>query len=210
MLAGAGQMMRSIGGAMFAMQLGQVVGQLSSEVVSGGDIGIPLLPDGTAALLPQNVAEFGEGLDIRRPGRHLPRRPRAGARAAVPARALAEAAPHQLHHRVLARDAHRHRRTRESRRAVRPANPEQLRETLTNGSLIPPKTDAQLAALARLETMLALVEGWVDVVTAAATKRLPRAIAHGRDGAPAPRGRRPGRVGVRDPRRSGVAPTTSA
>ena len=31
-----------------AMQLGQVVGQLSTEVVSGGDVGIPLLEDGRA------------------------------------------------------------------------------------------------------------------------------------------------------------------
>ena len=48
---------------------------------------------------------------------------------------------------------------------------------MTSGALIPPKTDEQLAALARLETMLALVEGWVDVVTAAATKRLPKSDA---------------------------------
>ncbi len=44
-----------------------------------------------------------------------------------------------------------------------------------------PAEDAkqQLAALARLETMLALVEGWVDVVTAHATARLPRSDAIG-------------------------------
>jgi putative hydrolase len=38
-------------------------------------------------------------------------------------------------------------------------------------------SDAQLAALARLETTLALIEGWVDVVTAEATSRLPKAEA---------------------------------
>ncbi len=48
---------------------------------------------------------------------------------------------------------------------------------MTNGSLIPPKTDEQLAALERLETTLALIEGWVDVVTAEATSRLPKADA---------------------------------
>ena len=48
---------------------------------------------------------------------------------------------------------------------------------MVDGSLIPPKTDAQLATLARLETILALVEGWVDVVTARATSRLPKADA---------------------------------
>ena len=45
---------------------------------------------------------------------------------------------------------------------------------MTSGALIPPKSDEQLAALARLETMLALIEGWVDVVTADATTRLPQ------------------------------------
>ncbi len=63
MIGQATRMIKSIGGTMFAMQLGQVVGQLSTEVVSGGDVGIPLLND-EAALIPQNVAAFGEGLDI--------------------------------------------------------------------------------------------------------------------------------------------------
>ena len=43
MIAGASQLMKQIGGTLFAMQLGQVVGQLSTEVVSGGDVGqVPL------------------------------------------------------------------------------------------------------------------------------------------------------------------------
>jgi hypothetical protein len=66
LLAGAGQVMRSVGGTLFALQLGQVVGQLSTEVVSGGDVGIPLLDDQQAAIVPQNVDAFGEGLDIER------------------------------------------------------------------------------------------------------------------------------------------------
>src|SRR5690606_15313411 len=64
MIQGASQIMRNVGGTLFAMQLGQVVGQLSSEVVSGGDIGIPLLEEQTGALIPQNVLGFGTGLDI--------------------------------------------------------------------------------------------------------------------------------------------------
>jgi putative hydrolase len=58
-----------------------------------------------------------------------------------------------------------------------PQNPEELREAMTSGALIPPKTDEQLLALSRLETMLALIEGWVDVVTAEATIRLPKSDA---------------------------------
>jgi uncharacterized protein (DUF2342 family) len=68
MIEGAEKLMRNVGGTLFAIQLGQVVGQLSSEVVSGGDIGIPLLGTGEgdqqAAILPQNLAEFGSGLDV--------------------------------------------------------------------------------------------------------------------------------------------------
>src|SRR5829696_2109994 len=59
LVQGAGRLMRTVGGSLFASQLGQVVGNLSKEVVSGGDVGIPLLPDGDAAILPQNFSDFG-------------------------------------------------------------------------------------------------------------------------------------------------------
>src|SRR4051812_7877988 len=52
MIQNAGKLVRGVGGTLFAVQLGQVVGQLSTEVVSGGDVGIPLLEE-YAALLPQ-------------------------------------------------------------------------------------------------------------------------------------------------------------
>lgn len=178
MVAGAGALMRSIGGTMFAMQLGQVVGQLSSEVVSGGDVGIPLLGDGQAALLPQNVAEFGADLDVSidQVQIYLAVRELAHARLFRHARWL------RLHlitsitefSRGLHIDTDSLEQLAES---FDPSNPSELRDALTNGTLIPPKSDAQLAALARLETMLALIEGWVDVVTAAATNRLPASAA---------------------------------
>jgi putative hydrolase len=178
MLAGASQMMRNLGGTLFAMQLGQVVGQLSSEVVSGGDIGIPLFGDQQAALLPQNVAEFGEGLDvpIDQVQIYLAVRELAHARLFRHSRWL------RLHMISSITDfAHGisidTERLESLAEGFDPSNPEELRDAMVNGSLIPPKTDAQLAALGRLETMLALVEGWVDVVTLEATSRLPRADA---------------------------------
>ena len=42
--------------------------------------------------------------------------------------------------------------------------------------LLPQRSAAQTAALARLENLLALIEGWVDVVTETATTRLPEAF----------------------------------
>ncbi|MCU1636987.1 MAG: hypothetical protein JWQ68_2226 [Cryobacterium sp.] len=175
MIANASQLMRNLGGTLFAMQLGQVVGQLASEVVSGGDVGIPLLDEQQAALIPQNVADFGQGLDI----------PTDQVQIYLAVRELAHARLFR-HSRWLR--LHLITSITEFARGIRidterleelasgfdPSNPEELRLAMVNGSLIPPKTDAQLAALARLETMLALVEGWVDVVTAQATSRLPK------------------------------------
>jgi putative hydrolase len=178
MLANAGQIMRSVGGALFAMQLGQVVGQLAKEVVSGGDIGIPLLADGQAALLPQNVAEFGDGLDIPidQVQLYLAVRELAHARLFRHAKWLRLQLITQItaFAKGITIDTDRLEELAES---FDPSNPEELREAMVSGALIPPKTEEQQEALARLETVLALVEGWVDVVTANATTLLPKADA---------------------------------
>lgn len=178
MMAGAESMIRSVGGALFSMQLGQVVGQLSREVVSGGDIGIPLLDDGKATLLPQNVAEFGEGLDIPldQVQLYLAVRELAHARLFRHAKWLRLQLITSIteYARGITIDTGMLENIAER---FDPANPDELREIMASGALIPEKTDAQKAALARLETTLALVEGWVDVVTAHATTRLPKSDA---------------------------------
>jgi putative hydrolase len=178
MMAGASKVMRNIGGTLFAMQLGQVVGQLSSEVVSGGDIGIPLLDDQQAALIPQNVMAFGNGLDIPVDQVQL----YLAVRELAHARLFRHAKWLRLQLLSAITDFARGIRIDTERLEqlaadFDPSNPEELRDAMTSGALIPPKSQEQLVALARLETTLALIEGWVDVVTAAATVRLPRADA---------------------------------
>jgi putative hydrolase len=180
MLGDAGQVMRNIGGTLFAMQLGQVVGQLSGEVVSGGDVGIPLL-DGEqrqAALVPQNVDAFGAGLDvdISEVRLYLAVRELAHARLFRHARWLRLALLTQI--TDFARGIHIDtERIAELAENFDPQNPEELRAAVSSGAFIPEKTEEQRAALGRLETMLALIEGWVDVVTQAATTRLPKSGA---------------------------------
>ncbi|QWL29268.1 zinc-dependent metalloprotease [Rathayibacter toxicus] len=178
MIAGAEGMMRNIGGTLFALQLGQVVGQLAAEVVSGGDIGIPLLEENAAAILPQNVAGFGEGLDIPvdQIQIYLAVRELAHARLFRHSKWLRLALISQITdfaHEIRIDT----RLLEELAENFDPTNPQELRDAVTSGALIPPKTEEQLAAHGRLETMLALIEGWVDVVTAAATTRLPSAGA---------------------------------
>jgi putative hydrolase len=55
-----------------------------------------------------------------------------------------------------------------------PTRPEDIQELLASGTLLPERTEEQRRALERLETMLALIEGWVDHVTTLATHRLPK------------------------------------
>ncbi|WP_280672357.1 MULTISPECIES: zinc-dependent metalloprotease [unclassified Kitasatospora] len=171
--------MRSMGGAMFGTQIGQALGALAAEVVGSTDVGLPLAPAGKAALLPQNVAEFGEGLSV----------PVEEVRLYL---ALREAAHQRLFAHVPWLRAHLFGAVEAYARGIKvdtsrmeelmgrldPENPEALQEALSNGLLQPEDTPAQKAALARLETALALVEGWVDaVVHAAAEPHLPQAGA---------------------------------
>jgi putative hydrolase len=173
------QMMKSIGGAMFGTQVGQAVGTLAGEVVGSTDVGLPLAPAGTAALLPANVAAFGEGLGV--PADQV--RLYLALREAAHQRLFAHA-PWLRAHLADAVAAYARGITVDTSRleqavgTIDPADPESLQRALTGGMFEPEDTPEQKAALARLETALALVEGWVDeVVGAAATSRLPAAGA---------------------------------
>ena len=177
-MPGASRLMRNVGGTLFAMQLGQVVGQLSGEVLSGGDIGIPLLEDGEPAVLAQNSLAFGRSLEqpVDQVQLWVATRELAHSRLFRHARWLGlqlitaitdYARGITLDTEALETLAHE----------LDPTDPEALRAVLQDGRLIPPRTPAQEQALGRLETTLALIEGWVDVVTAGATTRLPAASA---------------------------------
>ncbi|MEY4397028.1 MAG: hypothetical protein RLZZ40_784, partial [Actinomycetota bacterium] len=168
-----------LGGTLFSLQLGQIVGQLSEEVNSGGDLGIPLLDGGLehelrAVLIPQNVAAFANGLDIplHDVSLYLAIREIAHARLFKHAKWL----KHSLIASIteysngisINSDA-----LRDAMEDIDMSDPESLRRLVGDGALIPPKTEDQLVALGRIETILALVEGWVDIVADSAAHRLP-------------------------------------
>ena len=174
MVQGAGQLMRGLGGSLFATQFGQVLGRLSLEVVSGGDVGIPVLPAGTAAVIPQNIAAFGEGLEI----------PEDQITLYLAVRELAYARLYRhakwLHLHVLSQITDFARGVTVDIDALEdlasrldPSNPEELRAAIEGGALLPAQTDAQREALTRLENLIATIDGWVDVVTGQAIARLP-------------------------------------
>ena len=179
-LGGLGAMMRQLGGAMIGSQTGTAVGELAREVIGSADIGLPLGPEGTAALLPAGVAEFGRGLsvDIGEVRLFLALREAAHQRlfAHVPwLRAHLLGAVEQYASGISVDMA----RLQEAIPDVDITNPEALSEALSGEGLFRPEdTPAQKAALTRLETALALVEGWVaTVVSAVARERLTHADA---------------------------------
>jgi putative hydrolase len=172
-------MVTSLGGALFGGQLGTALGSLAAEVLSAGDIGLPLGPAGTAALVPANIVAYGEGLEI----------PDDQVRLYV---ALREAAHQRLFGHVpwlrghifsaveaYAAGIHVDREAVEQ--AMSRLDPMSLsgdpQEIVLEGIFTPEDTPQQRAALARLETALALVEGWVcHVVDRAAGERLPDVV----------------------------------
>jgi putative hydrolase len=177
--AAAGPMMRQLGGAVFGMQVGQAAGTLSHEVFGSTDIGLPLLEGPGTALLPRNVAEFAEGLDV----------PAEEVRLFL---ALREAAHARLFTHVSWLRSHLLETVRtyargisidtdaleDAVRSIDPTDPQALQQALSGGVFALSTTPAQEAALLRLETALALVEGWVDEVTAAAAvAHLPHTMA---------------------------------
>ena len=171
-------MLAGIGGALFGAQLGQALGSLAAEVLSAGDIGLPLGPAGTAALLPANIAAYGDGLEIAEEEVRL----YVALREAAHQR-LFEHVPWLRGHLLTAVETYA-AGIRVNREAVEeaigridPMSPESMREIQIEGVFAPEDSPQQKAALARLETALALVEGWVcHVVDQAAADRLPGVV----------------------------------
>ncbi|MFC7327699.1 zinc-dependent metalloprotease [Marinactinospora rubrisoli] len=176
-------MVRQMGGMLVGQQAGQAIGELSREVVGSTDVGVPLAGDGRAALLPPGVSAFGEGLGI----------PLDEVRLYLAAR---EVAHHRLFGHVPWLRSHVFTLVEEYARGmsfdmsaleeklgrIDISNPEALQEALSGsegqGLFQPQDTPQQKASLARLETTLALVEGWVSVVVdASVAGRLPHAAA---------------------------------
>ncbi|OBK74277.1 hydrolase [Mycobacterium sp. 1274761.0] len=175
-------MMTQMGGMAFGSQLGQALGKLSREVLTSTDIGLPLGPKGVAALMPEAVESLSEGLE----------QPRSEILTFLAAR---EAAHHRLFSHVpwlasqLLNAVEAFAKgmkidmtgIEEFAAGFNPASltdPSQMEQLLNEGIFEPKATPEQSAALERLETLLALIEGWVQtVVNDALGERIPGAAA---------------------------------
>ncbi|WP_067716119.1 zinc-dependent metalloprotease [Nocardia yamanashiensis] len=176
-------MLGQMGGLAFGSQLGSALGQLAKEVLTSTDIGLPLGPDGTAALMPTAISEFSAGLE--QPESEI--MVYLAAREAAHQRLFAHVP--WLRQQVLGAVEDYARGIKMDFSAIEQAaagldpmqlaqDPSKLEELLAQGTFEPQTTPEQKAALERLETLLALIEGWVEtVVTDAVSDRLPGAGA---------------------------------
>lgn len=168
-----GNLFSGVGSMMFGMQMGQAIGGLAQEVLSSTDIGIPLAP-GRSALVPHGITAFGEGLEIPKQEimlfiavreAALTRLYKANSWLREDLIALIQRYARGIHVDI--------ERMQDAASEIDPHNPEALQEALGSDIFTPQNTEDQKLALDRIETLLALIEGWVSVITEHATKNLP-------------------------------------
>lgn len=174
----ASGLMKSAGSVMFAMQMGQALGRMSEEVLSAGDIGLPIFKEPRPAFVAQNLAELVDSLeeDSDQVYFYFVIRELAHARLFKQSKWLREYTVNLItaYAREISID---NTRIIEMSENFDPSDIGNIQKAFESGALIAPRTPSQTIALERIETVLALIEGWVDCVTQAATTRLPRSAA---------------------------------
>ena len=171
MLGSATKFVANAGAAIFAMQLGQAVGRLSANTLSGTEIGIPI--SARPGLISQNVQEFLKDLET----------PRAEVVIYLAIRELAISSLYASNRWLRDQIATQVREfaaglkveisgLEELIQQVDPADPESMEQIMEATAMMSSRTEEQESALVRIETLLALIDGWADAVTLDAAKRL--------------------------------------
>ncbi len=174
-------MLGQVGGMLFGSQAGQALGALATEVLGGAAVGLPL--SGTRALLPGNIAAFAaelEAADLDQVRLFLAIREAAARRLFdhVPWLRSALLGAVEEYARGITVDPEQLQRTAGELQGIDPSDPDALQRALGPDLFAHEDSPEQRKAMRRLEALLALVEGWVDtVVAAAAHDRLPAADA---------------------------------
>lgn len=156
----------SVSPTVCGMHVGQAAGEIAREAFGSTDLGFPLLAEPQVVLVPKAVDAFAEGLGI----------PQDEVRAYI---ALREAAHVRLFTSVPWLPGHLHnlikryaagisidvRALDDAVRDVGFDDPSQLQSALTQGIFAPHHSDDQRETLGSIETLLALIEGWVEEVS---------------------------------------------
>jgi len=172
-------MLKRLGATAYGMQIGQAAGTLSREVFGTTDLGFPLVVEVNRALLPSNIVEYAKDLGV--PADELTTY--LAVREAATARLFAAAPWVRAHLEGLIEQYASQteidlRQLEDQMHGVDVGSSDQLGAAMGGGVFSPPASPEQQATLLRLETALALIEGWVEEVTTAATiAHLPNTMA---------------------------------
>lgn len=179
-------LLNSFIGSLIATQLGQAVGGLAGKVTGAHDVGLPLMESAHPALVPQNIKEWATDLDIPMDEVRIFH----ALREAAIARLFAHNPWLVSYIRTAIIDYGKGinidmdaiqmqaQEAFESGNGFDPSNPESFTIALNNGIFTPQESPAQRAALTKLETVLALIDGWSEeVVALSAGERLPNIAA---------------------------------
>ncbi len=153
----------------FSSQIGQALGAVAEESLSISDTGFPLSEPGTTSLVLTNIEQFADGLEI--PANEvlqfLAVREAAHARlfASVP---WLKTSLLQSVQRYSAEIAINVGAIEDAARSFSLEDLESMNEIVIEGVFSPEPTEDQRRALQHLEVLLALIEGWIEVVTAQA------------------------------------------
>ena len=172
------EMMKKIGGVMFATQLAEALKTAAETVTGAGDVGIPLIDPVRAILIPENVLKYADGLNIPfgEVLHYLALREQASARLFTHAPWLRDAITDSV--KAYSAGIHVNIEKVQGDFEQLSGNPEAINEAIQNGLFAPEESEAQRLALKRLELLIALVEGWIDEVSAqAADAQLPHSQA---------------------------------
>jgi len=174
-------MLRTFIATMIATQLGQVIGGLAVSVTGAHDVGLPLLEPARPALIPENITQWGADIGVVDSEVRIFHALREGAVAR-----LFDNNPWLVDYmrtsiadygkgiRIDVEAMQRQAEEAIDSGAIDPNNPETFSIALNQGLFTPEESPAQVAALTKLETALALIDGWADDVTSlAAANRLP-------------------------------------
>lgn len=173
-------MLARMSSSMFGAQIGRAVGTLAGHVLTGTEVGLPLMNE-TVVLLPANIEAFAEGLEVDAAQVRLYLAVRETARvrlfADVPWVGPQLVAAVQAYARDITIDTEG---IEAKIASIDPTDPQAMQDALTDSLFSSKPSEAQRAALLRMETLLALVEGWVDVVSErACAPHLPHTSALG-------------------------------
>lgn len=154
-----------LGNTAFAMQLGQAAGQMSSEVHGSFDQGIALSDNKAGALIAQNVTQYAQSLELDQEEvlNFLALREAAHARLYASVPWLMPRFEALIGKYARGIDIDLAAMQDQIDQAVS-LDPESMAGAINLGNVAMQDTEEQQEAMKGIETLLALVDGWVDLV----------------------------------------------